>query len=220
PTATNHAPTQAKADPDAGDDAPPGPQPRVEELDQPEAADTADTSAASTAPIQRAPTGQPQKASKGKKEFIPFRISVGKPMTRDEFEAAANLQVFGSTAIPSQWHNVKDAYTPADSPVEVLFEASLVHRMRGAANAAKGIDTDATGKVAGADARAQDFRAQPASDEKTALLAEIDRRYYAASGTATGTKIQANESGKSDLWRSIRDEVLFQHHYIANLPDK
>lgn len=91
--------------------------------------------------------------------------------------------------------------------------------MRGAANAAKGIDTDATGKVAGADARAKDFLAQPASDEKTALLAEIDRRYHAASGSAPGTKIQPNESGKSDLWRSIRDEVLFQHHYIANLPD-
>ena len=220
PAATaDHAPTQAKADPDADDDQPPGPQPRVEELDQPEAA-AMDSSAPAAAPIQRAPTGQPQNATKGKKQFIPFRITVGKPMTREEFEAAANLQVFGTTAIPSQWHNVKDAYTPADSPVEVLFEASLVHRMRGAANAAKGIDTDATGKVAGADARAQDFQAQPASDEKTALLAEIDRRYYAASGTAPGTKIQSNESGKSDLWRSIRDEVLFQHHYIANLPDK
>ncbi|TMQ17873.1 MAG: DUF4157 domain-containing protein [Deltaproteobacteria bacterium] len=221
PAATaNHAPTQAKADPDAGNDEPPGPQPRVEELDQPETADAVDTSAASTAPIQKAPTGQPQKTSKGKKEFIPFQITIGKPMTREEFEAAANLQVFGTAAISSRWHNVKDAYTPADSPVEVLFEASLVHRTRGAANAAKGIDTDATGNVAGADARAKDFQAQPASDEKTALLAEIDRRYYAASGTAPGAKIKPNESGKSDLWRSLRDEVLFQHHYIANLPDK
>jgi hypothetical protein len=221
PAATaNHAPTQAKAEPGTDDREAPGPQPRVEELDQPDAADAMDTSAPATAPIQRAPTGQPQKATKGKKEFIPFRITVGKPMTREEFEAAANLQVFSTTAIPSQWHNVKDAYTPADSPVEVLFEASLVHRIRGAANAAKGIDTDTTGKVAGADARAQDFQAQPASDEKTALLAEIDRRYHAASGTSPGTKIQSNESGKSDLWRSIRDEVLFQHHYIANLPDK
>lgn len=219
-TSASHAPTQAKTEPDADDGVAPGPQPRVEELDGPEAADAADTSAAATAPIQRAPTGQPQKASKGEKQFIPFRITIGKPMTRDEFEAAANLQVFGTAAVSSRWHNVKDAYTPADSPVEVLFEASLVHRMRGAANAARGIDTDATGKVAGADARAKDFQAQPASDEKTALLAEIDRRYHAASGTAPGTRIQSSESGKSDLWRSIRDEVLFQHHYIANLPDK
>jgi hypothetical protein len=207
PAATaDHAPAQAKAEPDADDDASPGTQPRVEELDQPEAAGAVDPGA----PIQRAPTGQPQKASKGKKEYIPFRITVGKPMTREEFEAAANLQVFGTTALSSRWHNVKDAYTPADSPVEVLFEASLVQRMRGAANAARGIDTDATGKVAGADARAEDFQAQPASDEKTALLAEIDRRYHAASGTGTGTKIKSNESGKADLWRSIRDEPARQ----------
>ena len=68
-------------------------------------------------PPPLAPTGQLQKGPKGKKEFIPFKIAVGKPMTREEFEAAANLQVFGIAAIPSQWHNVNDAYTPADSPV-------------------------------------------------------------------------------------------------------
>ncbi|HEX3478517.1 MAG TPA: DUF4157 domain-containing protein [Kofleriaceae bacterium] len=199
--------------------APPGAQPRVEELAGREAADALDEGAGSVAPIQRAP-GQPQNGSQGKKEFIPFRITVGKPMSREEFEAAANLQVFGASAIPSQWHNVKDAYTPADSPVEVLFEASLVRRMRGAASAAKGIDSDANGNVAGADARARDFQAQPTSDEKTALLAEIDRRYHAASGTAPGTRIRSNESGKAELWRSIRDEVLFQHQYLASLPDQ
>ncbi len=213
----NHAPAQAKPDADPVDAAPPDAQPRVEELAGPEAGDALDSGAGSTAPIQKAPTGQPQN---GRKDFIPFRITVGKPMTREEFEAAANLQVFGTTAIPSQWHNVKDAYTPADSPVEVLFEASLVRRMRGAAGAAKGIDTDTTGNVAGADARARDFQAEPASSEKTALLAEIDRRYHAASGTAPGAQIRSNESGKADLWRSIRDEVLFQHQYLASLPDK
>ena len=197
-----------------------GPQPRVEELAGPEAADVLDDSAASTAPIQKAPTSQPRTGAKGKKAFIPFRIPVGKPMTREQFEAAANLQAFGTAAVPSQWHNVKDAYTPADSPVEILIEAALVHRMRGAANAARGIDTDASGDVAGADARTKDFQAQPASDEKTALLAEIDRRYHAASGTAPGTRIKPSQSGNADLWRSIRDEVLFQHHYLAHLPDR
>lgn len=221
PTAPGgHAPVQAKADAEPGDAAPPDDQPRVEELGGPDGADAVGPAAASMAPIQKAPAGQPPRGSKGKKEFIPFRITVGKPMTREEFEAAANLQVFGTAAIRSQWHNVKDTYTPADSPVEVLFEASLVRRMRGAASATKGIDTDATGKVAGADARAKEFQAQPASDEKTALLAEIDRRYHAASGTAPGTKIRSNESGKAELWRSIRDEVLFQHRYLASLPDK
>jgi hypothetical protein len=213
----SHAPTQAKADAEPVDGAPPGNQPHVEQLDGPDGAEALDPGAASTAPIQRAPAGQPPR---GKKQFIPFKITVGKPMTREEFEAAANLQMFGTTAIPSQWHNVKDAYTPADSPVEVLFEASLVRRVRGAASTAKGIDTDAAGKITGADARARDFQAQPASDQKAALLAEIDRRYHAASGMAPGSKIRSNESGKAELWRSIRDEVLFQHQHLANLPDR
>ncbi|MEO7735372.1 MAG: hypothetical protein ABIY55_30745, partial [Kofleriaceae bacterium] len=71
------------------------------------------------------------------------------------------------------------------------------------------------------DERANDFLAQPSSGEKAALLAEIDRRYHGAtSGTESGPKIKPNESAKSDLWRSIRDEVLFQHQYIVRLPDK
>ena len=124
------------------------------------------TAPAGVAPIQKASTGEPQGAKKGTNQYIAFRVTVGRPMTREQFEDAANLQVFGSATVPGRWHNVKDTYTPADSPVEVLFEASLVHRLRGAANAANGIDTDATGKVAGADERAKDFQAQPASGEK------------------------------------------------------
>jgi hypothetical protein len=134
-------------------------------------------------------------------------------MTRAQFEAAANLQVFGSATVAGQWQNVKDSYTPDQSPVEVLFEASIVHRMRGAANAAKGIDTDANGRVAGAEAREKAFENQPASNERAALLTEIDRRYHLASGTAPDTKIAVNEPGKADLWRSIRDEMLESQRY-------
>jgi len=218
--ALHQGPAQAKADTGAADATPPGPQPRVEAPAEPDAAGALEADTAAMAPIQKAPTGQPSKGPKAKKQFIPFKITVGKPMTRDEFEAAANLQVFGSAAIASQWHNVKDAYTPAESPVEVLFEASLVHRMRGAANAARGIDTDASGRVAGADARDKAFDNQPASSERAALLTEIDCRYHVASGTAPDKNIALNEPGKADLWRAIRDEVLFQHQYLANLPDR
>ncbi|HEY0479494.1 MAG TPA: DUF4157 domain-containing protein, partial [Kofleriaceae bacterium] len=123
--AANHASVQAKAEPDETDAAPPAAQPRVEELAEPDAAEALDAGAGSAAPIQKAPTGQPQNGSKAKKEYIPFKIAIGKLMTREAFEAAANLQVFGTAAIPSRWENVKDAYTLADSPVEVLFEASL-----------------------------------------------------------------------------------------------
>jgi hypothetical protein len=179
----------------------------------PAEASTAVAPTAGGPPIQMAPLG------KQAKKFIRFKIAIDKPMTREEFEAAADTQVFGRV-LRGSWENVKDAYTPADSPVTVGYEESMVLSMRGQTSAAKGIDTDAaTGKVAGADARTKTFDAGPASGEKTGILGEIDRRYYAATGAAPGTKIKPGEAGNAALWRSIRDEVLFQHQYIANLPD-
>lgn len=168
---------------------------------------------ASGPPIQRGPGPK-------KRQYIPFKIVVSHDMPDEEFKAAANLQVFGVAQVRSEWKNVKSAYTTADSPVEIGVEVSLLRLVRGAINAQSGIDTDATGKVAGADARAKDFLAQPDSDEKSALLAEIDRRYHTRSGTVPGTKIKPSEAGNRELWNSIRDEVLFQHQYIVNLPDK
>src|SRR5690606_9803171 len=129
-----------------------------------------------------------QKAKK--REYVPFKIIVARDMTGEEFKAAADLQVFGVASVSSEWRNVKGTYTPADSPVEISVEVSLLRRVRGAANRRKGIDTDEHGEVSGAEARAQDFLAQPESDERSALLAEIDRRYHAASGTAPGTQIK------------------------------
>jgi len=166
------------------------------------------------APIQRQHDEHKPKAPR-----IPYRIQVTRPMTAEEFKVAAHLQVFGAV-IASDWNNLKDAYTPADSPVEILVDVELFHRGRGLANAARGIDTDVTGSVAGGEERAKDFQRAPASDEKTALLAEIDRRYYAASGAAAGSKIKPAEHGRAELWRSIRDEVLFQVAYLGNLPEK
>jgi hypothetical protein len=58
----SHAPTQAKPDSDADHVMPAGGQPSVEELDEPEAAETP-AAAMSAAPIQRAPTGAPGKAA-------------------------------------------------------------------------------------------------------------------------------------------------------------
>jgi Domain of unknown function (DUF4157) len=168
---------------------------------------------ASGPPIQRKPGPK-------KRQYIPFKIAVSRDMTGEELKATANLQVFGVAQVRAEWKHVKGAYTAADSPVEISVEVSLLRRVRGALNAQSGIDTDETGKVAGADARAKDFLAQPSSDEKSALLAEIDRRYHARSGTAPGAKIKPGEAGNRELWNSIRDEVLFQQQYIENLPDR
>jgi hypothetical protein len=168
---------------------------------------------ATAAPIQRQrDERQPQKKQ------ISYRVQVTRPMTGDEFKVAAQMQVFGAV-VASEWHNVKNAYVPADSPVDLLVDESLFRRGRGAANAARGIETDATGNVAGGEARAKAFEDAPASDAKTGLLAEIDRRYYAASGAAPSAHIKPGELGQMELWRSIRDEVLFQSAYLANLPE-
>ena len=206
----NAQPVQLKMEADADHGATPA-GPHVDELAEPEAG--AEPDVASGPPIQRKPGPK-------KRQYIPFKIVVSRDMTGEELKATANLQVFGVAHVRSEWKYVKDAYTTADSPVQISVEVSLLRRVRGALNAQSGIDIDETGKVAGADARAKDFLAQPDSDAKSALLAEIDRRYHARSGTAPGAKIKPGEAGNRELWNSIRDEVLFQHQYIANLPPK
>lgn len=207
----DHGPAQMKAAPDAVQGALPA-GPYIDELEEANAATTS-TEAAPGPPIQR----DPRKPKK--REYVSFKIAVHREMTGEEFKTAANLQVFGVASVRSEWKNVKDHYGPADSPVEIGVEVSLLQRMRAAAAASKGIDVDDKGKVAGADARAKDFLAQPGSDEKSALLKEIDRRYHAATGTPEGTQIKPGETATAALWNSIRDEVLFQHEYIANLPE-
>jgi hypothetical protein len=207
----DRGPAQMKVRAEEDATTPSGGQPRVDELDGNVA--EAGPAVASGPPIQRHPKAKQH-------EYVSFKIVVARNMTGEELKAVAALQVFGGAPANAAWKHVKDAYTPADSPVELRVELSLLHRVRGAANASKGIDTDENGRVSGADARAQELQAQPASDEKAALLAEIDRRYRIASGTSPGARSQLGETGSKALWSAIRDEVLFQHQYIANLPDK
>ena len=207
-----HGPAQMKAAPDADQGAPPPVGPYLDEIEGLDA-ESPPTAAASRPPIQREPS-KPKK-----REYVSFKIAVNREMTGEGFTTAANLQVFGVASVRSEWKNVKDHYGPADSPVEIGVEVSLLRRMRGAAAASRGIDVDDKGKVTGADARAKDFLAQPGSDEKSALMKEIDRRYHAATGTPEGTQIKPGETANAALWNSIRDEVLFQHQYIVNLPE-
>ncbi|MBC7976754.1 MAG: DUF4157 domain-containing protein, partial [Myxococcales bacterium] len=211
PSSDPHGPAQLKPAPEADHGAPPAGA-YLDEIESAEASG-GPANVASGPPIQRAPT----KAKK--REYVSFKIAVSREMTGEELKAAANVQVFGVAAVASEWHNVKDHYGPADSPVNLGVEVSLLRRMRGAAAASKGIDVDDTGKVAGADARAKDFLAQPGSDDKSAVMKEIDRRYHAATGPDSG-QIKPGETANQALWSSIRDEVLFQHQYIANLPER
>lgn len=189
-----------------------------------ESSEAAPASSSEAAPAETestsTPTPQRPHRPSPKRDYIPFTVPIPRAMTGEEFKAAACLQAFGSATAPIAWHNINDSYSPDKSPVTVMFEASLVRLVRGDVNAARGIETDTGGAVAGAADRAKGFQSQPASDEKAAILAEIDRRYYASNGAAAGTKIQAGDAGRSTLWRTLRDEVLFQHERVANLPDK
>lgn len=154
----------------------------------------------------------------GKKQtFVPHQIHVTQPMTRDEFRAFVMRQIFGRVVTGIEWRNSRDSYVPAESPYTVNVEIGLLQQHRAQASVERGLP-GGVGGIPGATERAKTFQAGPQSDQKSALLNEIDRRYFEAVGDKTGTKIKPGEEGKAALWRTIRDEVLFQHEYIANLP--
>ena len=173
------------------------------------------------ADVGPAPAGQVvQLGGKAKARYVAFSITVSQTMTAAEFTALADQQIHGGPVTGATWSGVKDTYTPADSPVVVNVDVGLLRRDRDLASKQRGIDVDAGGGVAGAKARAARFRGLPPSQLRTQLIEEIDRRYHKARGAAPGTKIASPQSGEADLWRMIRDEVLFQQEYLGNLPDK
>lgn len=155
-----------------------------------------------------------------KTTYVPYRVRVTEPMTPEEFKAAASRQIFGAELSGLVWHNLKDSYVPASSPYIVQVDVRLLKQQRGQASRERGISVEPGGGVAGAAERAKEFQAAPGSAEKAALMQEIDRRYFEAIGDPTHAEIKRGEKGKAELWRMIRDEVLFQHEYIANLPPK
>lgn len=146
---------------------------------------------------------------------IPFTVTIDRTMTQEEFKVAALTQIFGQV-IEGDWRNLQASYEPGTYTVNVA--QALVVRHRGSFNESRGIDTDEDGGVQGAAERAERFAAMPQGEGRTSLTDEIDRRYYEISGVAEGTPIARGEEGRAALWRSIRDEVLFQHEHLQNLP--
>lgn len=169
-------------------------------------------------PIQASAAQGPIQRAKKKSLSVPHQIPVKQPMTQEEFRVAAMRQIFGRVLKNVEWQNSKDSYVPENSPYTVVVDIQLLKQQRGQASKDRGISVGGDGEVIGAGERAETFQAGPESDEKAAFLKEIDRRYFDAVGDKAETKIRAGEKGKSELWRMIRDEVLFQHEYIANLP--
>lgn len=161
-----------------------------------------------------------QRQPKDKKTWVPFKIHIDRRMTQEEYKAAVMHQVFGAVMEGLKWDNLEDEYLPENSPYPIWVEPQLLKAQRGGASKERGISVGEGGDITGATERAKTFHAGPETDVKSALMKEIDRRYYETIGEKTETKIKPGEKGKAELWRTIRDEVLFQHEYIANLPPK
>lgn len=167
---------------------------------------------------EHAAQGLIQRQPKDKKNWIPVKIPVKQRMAQEEFKVAVMRQVFAAVREGLKWYNLEDEYLPEKSPYTIWVEPELLKAERGRASEERGINVGEGGGTTGAKERAKTFHAGPATDLKSALMKEIDRRYFEAVGAKTETKIKPGEKGKAELWRMIRDEVLFQHEYIANLP--
>ena len=153
---------------------------------------------------------------------IPYLVHFDAPLTTEEFIQLANSQLNLDPKI-AKWSKVKDHYDPSMSPVTVLVEASLIKKSRSEKTASElGLKGDDTGTVPGADERAEEFSEMPDGKEKQDLYDEIDQRYWDTLGLPKGTKIKdkTKQPGEVALWKQIRDEVLAQREFIANLPEK
>lgn len=152
---------------------------------------------------------------------VPFAIHFDKPISGEQFEQIADLQIHGVSPGPGRWMNVKPHYEPVDSPVHVWVAASLVKRSRSEQNAGMGFGVDKDGSLEGANERAEQLADMPGGGEKAALLAEIDRRYWEITGIPPGQKIRGSEEqGKIAIWNQVRDEVLASRAFITKLPQK
>jgi hypothetical protein len=160
--------------------------------------------------IQRQP-------KKKKPEYVAFNIQVTEQVDAEGFKKLVMQQVWGGPLTRGvEWKNVRDSYGPKDSPVVHHVEVTLLTHKRGDARNTRGISTDAAGEVEGAKERAKKFDGGALDAEKTALKNEIERRLSLAIGDPAA--IKKGDKGQAALRQAIRDEVLFQHEYIGNLP--
>lgn len=167
-----------------------------------------------TAPlIQKAPP-------KDDKPKIPFHIWVEGTVDQEQFKVIAIQQVFnGKPPGTLKWTLNKPSYGPKED-VLLMVQADLVKAARSEAAGGQGVGLNEKGEIEGAGPRAKTFLNSPNTKTKEDLMAEIDRRYYEATGITPGEKIKSTkaDAGKRELWNQIRDEVLYQHEYIQNLP--
>jgi len=54
--------------------------------------------------------------------------------------------------------------------------------------------------------------------DKNAVNAEIDKRYYDSTGITPGTKINAGEQGRAEIWNDFKRQVMEQKKQLDDLP--
>ena len=154
----------------------------------------------------RAAQGLIQRAKK-KSIYVPYQIHVKQPLTQEEYKAAAMRQVLGRELENLKWWRLKESYAPGD--YRLWVDIQLLKQLRGQVRKERGISVGEAGGITGAKERAKTFHAGQETDLKTALLKEIDRRYFEEIGDKTETKIKPGEKGKAKSGRMIRYEGEF-----------
>lgn len=93
-----------------------------------------------SAPIQR--NKSPGKTQK--KSYVPYQVAVDHVMTQDEFKTAAMTQVFGGPLTGLVWQNLRDQYTPDQSPYVLQVERSACSSNSAGTSTARAASTPTT----------------------------------------------------------------------------
>ncbi|HVK66472.1 MAG TPA: DUF4157 domain-containing protein, partial [Polyangium sp.] len=152
-----------------------------------------------------------------RKTHVRRSVIVTQTVDQEGFKKIALQSLFGGAPpVALEWKLTRTSYGPENNPVTLWVDVSLIKAQRSQTNAGKGVEVGQGGEVAGSKQRAQRFLSGKPTQTKADLMAEIDRRYFEATGSKE--KIKSGERGNIDFWNQIRDEVLFQNEYIQNLP--
>jgi Domain of unknown function (DUF4157) len=159
--------------------------------------------------LRRKPAGggEERDAKKTYRIKIPAGVT-----TRLQFLRYAEVQIFGRV-VDHKWDLSKAPATigePAKhvgQPVNFWVRPSLL--------AAYGVSEAGPGGKAETDETFGDL----STEDKAAVNAEADERYYASTRDEPGSKIKPGETGKAVVWNSLKDQVLADRKKLEKLPD-
>ena len=81
--------------------------------------------------VQRTPTKQ--------SNYIPYEVTVPKPMNQEQFKQEASLQIFGRVLPNIKWRNLRSSYDKDKSPYTVSVDADLVRAVHGQTRREQGL---------------------------------------------------------------------------------